>query len=409
MIAVAVATLSSLITVGPKGQFARLEQALEAAHPGDRIVVAPAENAYARTAVRIRVSHVTIEGGGASPVTLSGVGFDYSGAGSVPRAIIEVEPGADGVTIRNLQLRGAHNRSHNGAGIRINGANHVTVERCDIAQNDMGVMSNGTDIPHAVAEDQRFLDCHIHNNGDVADPGYNHNLYLGGMSATLRHCEVAHSTTGHNVKSRAHFTLLQDCFVHDAANRECDFVEARETERHDSNAALVNCVVVKRPDCPGNRVVIHFGREKGIRRGGLWLIQDTIITPFASAVIQMDGDHVHADLEGNVILNSRQANPILAACSDGANVGFVTGRSNWLSKGYKLSDTAIDSKTRYAGTNIGETLGLTAPPFRAKGLPDIGVPNPAYYRDGAGRQWEVTPTETLGATWRPLTYLVAGE
>ena len=65
--------------------------------------------------------------------------------------------------------------------MRINQANHVAVRKCSIHDNDMGIMSNG-DGSLATAVDQRIEECRIWRNGDPAEPGHNHNLYLGGTS-----------------------------------------------------------------------------------------------------------------------------------------------------------------------------------------------------------------------------------
>ena len=41
----------------------------------------------------------------------------------------------------------------------------------------------------------------------------------------MRGCEVHSSLTGHNVKSRAHRTVVEACYIHDSANREFDLVD----------------------------------------------------------------------------------------------------------------------------------------------------------------------------------------
>ena len=398
MISIAlVVAIGNVLRVGPDREFARIEDAVRAAAAGDTIAVYPSPGGYRRVALRITTAHLTLVGEGPVPVTLNGRGFDYSGVGAVPRAIVQIDRGGQGAILRNFELTGAHNDSHNGAGIRINAARNVTVEACDISHNDMGVMSSGTTDPEADGANQVLQDCHIHHNGDTADPGYNHNLYLAGASVAVRHCEIDHSITGHNLKSRAHFTLVQDCYVHDSANREFDFVEAAETEPPNSNAAIINCVIAKAPDCTGNRVVIHFGREHGIRRGGLWLLHCTVLTPFASAIVALDGEGVHAELDDDVVVNTEQAAPTLIEATGGASQGSVSGARNWLSAGYALTGTGMDPKSRFSGASPSETLGIEPPTFLAHRLPNIGTPAPAYYRDGAGQKHEVPPSTPLGA------------
>ena len=164
---------------------------------------------------------------GSQWVKLSGKGGDQSGRGSRPRAIFQFNDTANHCVLEGFELFGAHNASHNGSGVRINQASYVTVRNCSIHDNDMGIMSNGDGTTNAAAN-QRIECCVIHHNGDLGDPGYNHNLYLGGTSVTVRFCEIHSSLTGQNFKSRAHFNRIEYCYVHDSANRDFDLVDSRD-------------------------------------------------------------------------------------------------------------------------------------------------------------------------------------
>jgi len=65
---------------------------------------------------------------------------------------------------------------------------------------------------------------------------------------TLSACEVHSSLTGHNVKSRAHFTRVEYCYIHDSANREFDLVDAKATPpSKGSDAVLLGNIIVKNP------------------------------------------------------------------------------------------------------------------------------------------------------------------
>ena len=143
---------AATLEVGPGKTFARIEEANAKAQPGDVILVYPRPRGqpYEKTAVFVRQGtspSAPCPARGTRWVAISGKGFDYSGAGSTPRAIFQFNPGADGCTLEGFELPGAHNDSHNGAGVRINQANHVTVRNCAIHDNDMGIMSNGDGTP----------------------------------------------------------------------------------------------------------------------------------------------------------------------------------------------------------------------------------------------------------------------
>lgn len=285
----------AILHVGAGGAFANLAAALAKSKPGDRIEVA--EGAYPRTAVRIGIPNLTLVAKG--KVVLDGAGFDYSGIGTTPRAILQID--ADGTTIAGFDLKGAHNATHNGAGIRINAAHRTTVRDCQIYGNDMGIMSNGVRGDATAGAGQLFERCRIHHNGDAGEPGQNHNLYLGGTDATLRFCEIDHSLTGHNLKSRAHLLRVEHCWIHDAANRELDLVDAWDTERPGSDATIVGSVLTKDPNCTGNRGTIHFGQEKGRRAGRLLLRHCTVDSPFSTPVISLTGEATSAELSDCIV------------------------------------------------------------------------------------------------------------
>ena len=235
----------------------------------------------------------------------------WQGKAGTPRAIFQFNLGTDNCTLEGFELLGAHNSSHNGTGVRINQANHAAIRNCKIHNNDMGIMSNG-DGTLATAVDQRIEECRIYRNGDPTEPGYNHNLYLGGTSVTLRFCEIHHSLTGHNVKSRAHCTRVEYCYVHHAANREFDLVDAAETARPQSDAVLLGNIIAKDPKCSGNRTVIHFGMDGGKPHNGtLYLAFNTIVTPFIAPVVELSTPGAKSRLLGNVVScgDTRQGGP----------------------------------------------------------------------------------------------------
>ena len=323
------------LEVGPGKRFARIEEANNAAKPGDVILVHPNQDGrpYEMTAVFIRQPHLTfcaVPAQGQTWIPISGRGFDYSGKGSTPRAIFQFNPGTDNCLLEGFDLADAHNSSHNGAGVRINEANHVTIRNCNIHDNDMGIMSGG-DGAQARAVDQRIEHCLLHHNGNFEDPGYNHNLYLGGTSVALRFCNIHHSLTGHNVKSRAHHTRAEYCYVHNSANREFDLVDAADTERPESHAVILGCIIVKNPQTKGNKTVLHFGQDGGRKHDGtVTLAFNTIVTPFVSPIVELSAPKAKAQLIGNLVTDGgrRQANQQIARVRNNAKPENVTGEYN---------------------------------------------------------------------------------
>ena len=345
--------LAATLEVGPGKPFQRIEKANAKAQAGDVILVHPlaGNRPYQGTAVFVRQRQLTFRAvpeKGSRRVRISGKDFDYSGRGSTPRAIFQFNPGTDQCVLEGFELSDAHNGSHNGAGVRINGANHVAVRNCSIHDNDMGIMSNG-DGSLLSGVDQRIEYCEIHHNGSLLDPGYNHNLYLGGTSVTLSFCEVHHSLTGHNVKSRAHQTRVQYCYVHDSSNREFDLVDAADTARPESHAVLMGNVIAKDPRCPGNRTVIHFGQDGGKEHDGtVYLVFNTVVTPFIAPVVDLSAPKAKAHLVGNLVCDgpARQSGQKIADARGGLTPQRVAGDHNWFSGDVGgTGRTGLDPKT----------------------------------------------------------------
>ncbi len=335
----------AILEVGPGRPYTRIEDALKTAQPGAVIRVWPSPDGYAKTALLFTKANIRLECAPDSKVVLDGTGFDYSGAGAVPRAIIQFEPTATNCSVNGFTLKGAYNSSHNGAGVRINGAADVTIKDCNIEGNDMGIMSNGSNATH-----QQIEHCHIHHNGSAEDPGYNHNLYLGGADVSLKKCEIDHALTGHDLKSRAHFTMVEDSFFHDSANREFDFVEAEETAKKNSNAVILNCLILK-VNNGGNGNVIHFGHEKGVRDGGIWLIGNTITTTSSAPILMLSDSHASATVSLNVIACKGQAQPTLLALLNDAKPTAIGGHDdNWISPEFGATSLRDQKQSPLPGT-----------------------------------------------------------
>ncbi len=313
---------AATLHVGESQSFARIGDALAKASAGDEIVVHPLKDhaAYKQEALLVHTSKLTIRA--ADPKTLikiDGTGFNYSGKGKIPRAIFQFDPGADGCTLEGFELANARNDSFNGAGVRINQANDITIRRCTIQKNDMGIMSNG-ELGKSTGARQLIEACTIIDNGSDKEPGYNHNLYLGGTSVTVRACEIARSTTGHNLKSRAHLNWIEYNFIHDSANRELDLVDAKgNTDAENSHAILIGNFIVKAPKTNGNKTVIHFGQDgKNDHTGTLFLVHNTIITPYVSPVVDLSAPGTSVILFNNRIddANAKGAGVIVNARND---------------------------------------------------------------------------------------------
>jgi hypothetical protein len=344
---------AATLEVGPGRAFDRLEAAVAAARPGDEIRVhpPPGGGAYERVAVLVDKPRLSIRAAGVGAgerVTLSGRGFVHSGRGRTPRAIVQFDPAANDGVLAGFELTGASNATDNGAGVRINQANRVSIRDCDVHHNDIGIMSNGNGTLGSAAA-QLIEHTAIHDNGDDRLPAFNHNLYLGGTSATLRFCEVRGARTGHNLKSRLHVLRVEYSYIHASVNRELDLVDAAETAAPGSDVVLLGNVIVKSRTEPGNRGVIHFGQDGGrAHKGTLYLVHNTIVTPFVSPVVDLSSAGADAVLLGNIIDDGGRLRPnqVLGdGRRGGASATRITGRRNRLAPGFasRLGDTGLSA------------------------------------------------------------------
>ncbi len=350
------------LSVGVGQEYATIQEAYDIAQPGDSIDVYPSPEGqpYKNVAILVRKPEIVfraIQARGVG-IIIDGKDVNYSGEDGTPRAIFQLDPEADGCRLEGFALMNAHNASHNGAGVRINGANNVTVTGCEISGCDMGIMSNGK---AGEAIGQRIVNCQIERNGCIDEPGYSHNLYLGGESVMVFNCSISQSLAGHNLKSRARFNWIEACQISRSANRELDIVDDGEmTGRPGADAVVIGCTITKDETCTGNRGVIHFGQDiGGTRAGTLYLINCTISTPFETLP---------------VIMSSPSAKAYVANCLfvDEVDPRFPVGWS-------------FDGKTSVIYKTCGHTAGFS---------PNAAVPNKSPANFG-------TPLSRLRIPYRP--------
>ncbi|MDR0328440.1 MAG: right-handed parallel beta-helix repeat-containing protein [Planctomycetaceae bacterium] len=362
--AVSMSLSAAVLEVGDGKPFLRIEDAVAQAKSGDEIVVHPQSGgtSYQQPAVQIQTAKLTIRTADPKqPVVLDGEGYNYSGSGSVPRAIFQFNPGADGCILDGFTLINARGSSNNGAGVRINQANDVTIRNCVIRHNDMGIMSNGEATQQTAAR-QLIEKCTITENGTQKEPGQNHNLYLGGTSVTVRNCEVARSVTGHNVKSRAHLNYIIDCHIHDSNNREFDLVDATgTTDRPGSDSFLINNIIEKDPKCTGNRTVLHFGRDgSATHNGTVWFIGNVIRTAFVSPVAEISSGNGAVFIDNVIDDTGEKQRGVLANLNDQKMT--VSGKGNTIPDRFVIA------------TPQGEQSPILAPPPLPKDLPKSEKP-----------------------------------
>jgi hypothetical protein len=380
-----------VLQVGDGKPYHRIEQAVSDAIDGSTINVFSASSGYSKTALSLS-KRIIIRAVG--KICLDGAGFDYSGMGSIPRAILQVQPGGSGSIIEGFEIRGARNKTFNGAGVRISGANDVTVRGCDIHGNDMGIMSDGQLGTNLEARNQRIVQCEIHENGTDRDPGYNHNLYVGGKSVWIDQSSIWGALTGHNLKSRAHFTLVTNSVLYGGSNRQIDCVDSVFTAAANSNLVVFNCILAMDGNSTGNGNMIHFGAESGKRKGEAYLLQSTFYTEFLPPILQLDCPQVTARIDNSIIIDPDPMHPTLIGVTQSAKVPQNLGLGNWISEGYLLANSAISP--RGFVFSRAHPANRTIPSMNSSGFalsPPAPSPTLCSYRDGEGTEQRTKPVD----------------
>ncbi len=328
------------LDVGPGKRFDSIGAAYKSARPGDTIRVHPLPDGQAYTSVALRINKRNIKFQGVvldgKRVKIDGKGANVSGRRPHPRALFQFDGGADESVLEGFEIYNARNKSRNGAGVRISRANDIVVRNCEIHTCDMGMMSNGR---MGEAKNTQVLNCHAHN------------LYLGGTSVLVRACEIHHSTTGHNFKSRARYNRLEYCYIHDSAHQELNLVDHKGlTDTPGADTVILGCVIVKARQIDGNQKVISFGQDqKHGHDGTLHIVHSTIVTHYKSPVLFVSAAKGKVVLWNSIVWNTAGAGTLCLAHKDG-RIENVGGRNNLFSKGYTLgSPSALDPKENLSG------------------------------------------------------------
>lgn len=262
-----------VIAVGPTRACKTIVSALAQAKAGTTVLV--------DAGTYNEVFKLTNQGQPDAPVTLRGLrgangerpvldatGLSVSGAGPVPRAIIQVE--GSYCVIEGLEFKNARN-GNNGAGLRFLNCTNTLVRDCKVTYCDMGMQGGDK-------ETLRVERCEVAFNGTKDYNGYSHNFYLLGNRAVIRECYIHDSLFGQNFKTRGHYIELWYSLICDSEEGEMGFVDGEESAGPNSSALLVGNVVVSKPDRKGNAAkYIEFGGEGKGRTGTLFLFNNTFV------------------------------------------------------------------------------------------------------------------------------------
>lgn len=246
---------AATLTVGVGKTYAKPCDAIAAAQPNDVVEVDP--GTYTDTCA-INVAGLTVRGVGGKPkIDLSG------GTPAQQKGIYVVN--ADGVTLENLELMGAHidaNSGENGAAIRIQATN-LTIRGCFIHDNQDGILgAPGQTGGTLLIESSEFARNGL-GSGCTDGNGCTHNLYIGaGFDKLTFQYNYSHSLAtdtpdkGHLFKSRAQSNFV----LYNRFTGEGD-TDSYEIEFPQGGLAVVVGNMVEKSATSGNGSLVAYGLE----------------------------------------------------------------------------------------------------------------------------------------------------
>jgi MYXO-CTERM domain-containing protein len=249
------AARAATLEVGPGKPYSKPCEAIAAAKANDTIEVAA--GTYTDTCA-ITTAGLTVKGVGGRPK------IDLSGGTPAQQKGIYVIL-ADGVTLENLELTGAHidaNSGENGAGIRVQATNFAVLG-CFIHDNQDGILGSPLSPGGSILIESSEFAGNGQGNGCNDGNGCTHNIYLGPNfdKVTFRYNWSHHLATdtpdkGHLFKSRAQ----QNFIGYNRFTAEGD-TDSYEIELPQGGLAVVVGNLIEKGSMSGNPSLLAYGKE----------------------------------------------------------------------------------------------------------------------------------------------------
>ncbi|MBL7766151.1 MAG: T9SS type A sorting domain-containing protein [Chitinophagaceae bacterium] len=158
----------------------------------------------------------------------------------------------DDVKVENIEFANATVVDHNGAGIRQEGRN-LYVTHCKFDANEMGILCGNIANCKTTVEYSEFL-----NGGSVANPGYQHNIYINHIDTFLFRYNYSHNAIaeGHELKSRATNNII----VYNRIANETS-IDSRTIDLPNGGISLIMGNVIEQGSNSANSNLLGYGLE----------------------------------------------------------------------------------------------------------------------------------------------------
>ena len=219
-------------------------------------------------------------------------------------------------TIDGLSFTGAQTGSGNGAGIRYQGG-HLTILNSRFADNQNGLLAAPDANGSITIEASEFA-----HNGSGS--GRTHNLYVNEVgSLTIRDSYFHDAVVGHEIKSRAYNTLIENNRITNGPNGTASY----DIDLPEGGAATIRNNVIEKGPNASNPYLIHYGGEEGPHAGSsLTVSGNTLIAPPSGAGALKNDTGITASFTNNKTQNIPAAN-LSNGPADISGTVVVTGQT----------------------------------------------------------------------------------
>jgi hypothetical protein len=251
------AASAAVLHVGPGQKYATPCKAIAAAKPGERIEIDATGN-YRGDVCAWKTNNLTLVGVNGRPK------IDAGGRSSQGKAIWVIS--GDDTTVENLEFTGAAVPDHNGAGIRLEGAN-LTVHLCYFHDNQEGILTGANSTSRVLVENTEFGE-----NG--YSDGQAHNIYVGRIAEfTLRFSYSHDAISGHLVKSRA----LRNFILYNRLSEESG-TGSYELDLPNGGLSYVMGNLIEQGPLSENSTIVAFGEEGASNPdSALYFVNNTVV------------------------------------------------------------------------------------------------------------------------------------
>jgi len=363
---------------------------IEAAQPGDEVVIAPGKYAFrvflqqqapANNPIVIRAQDPKNPPvWDLSAQNVEDAPGSYT-AGDRGRGCWQLS-GATNITIESIVFTNCHTASFNSSGIRYyETTKGLLIKDCVFKNNDNG-LTGGTQDSEATVE---FSEFDGNGNLGASQSSPTHNIYIYGGTFALRYSYLHDPIQGQNFHIRASQALIESNWITHGKSYEGDLMPNDDFAGNGpfSQSMIFRGNTIAQGNPANHSQIIAVYNDAGLSNLTLHVeaINNTVIAAAPQGALvhlsNADGTKMSAVMTNNVLVNSTTAYAI-----EDTNNGTVTGQNNWLQTGTNAgaltssifgSDPMFDPQLLYHPGQGGPFINAAA------AVPN--TPITEYYRD----------------------------